>query len=384
MPRTAAGRRVYLHVGVPKSGTSFLQAALARNRKALRDSGFRYPGGREPMFRAALDVRGNHKAWGRDSADVAGSWDDLCRKARAHDGVTVISSELLAAATSRQVAAARSMLTGLEVHVVVTARDLARQLTAEWQEGIKHGRSASFEQFRERILSGARRHEHARKFWASQDLPEVLARWGDLLPPECVHVVCSPSPSSDPLLLWRRFADVVGFDPDAYDPSAPRSANTSLGVTQIHLLRQVNRALDGRLVQPGYGRVVKQYFTRDLLVEHPSPRPEVPAGLYDELVATGERWVKEIERAGYRVHGDLAELVPRAPEGVSAHPDDTDPRVEAATGAAVIAELLVEVDRLRSEIAGLEATKAELEAHKKAAKKKRKRLKRQLADAMRR
>ncbi len=64
-------QRVYLHVGVPKSGTTFLQASLTANRKALRAAGVLYPGGEERMFLAAVDVRGSHKAWGRKRSEVA-------------------------------------------------------------------------------------------------------------------------------------------------------------------------------------------------------------------------------------------------------------------------------------------------------------------------
>ena len=66
--------------------------------------------------------------------DVAGSWAALCGRAREHPGTTVISHEVLAGATTDQVRAAIAPLAGLEVHVVVTARDLGRQAPAHWQE----------------------------------------------------------------------------------------------------------------------------------------------------------------------------------------------------------------------------------------------------------
>jgi hypothetical protein len=173
----------------------------------------------------------------------------------------------------------------------------------------------------------------------------------------------------DPLVLWRRFAEVVGFYPDAFDPDAsdptdPVSANHSLGITQIHLLRMVNSSLDGRLVQPGYGRVVKQYFTKGLLAEHPSARPELPSGMYDELIAISERWATLIDNAGYSVHGDLSELIPVAPQQPTRHPDDTDPHAEVSTAAAVTAELLLEVHRLRAELAEM-AVALELPSQKR-------------------
>ena len=70
-----------------------------------------------------------------------------------------------------------TMLRDLEVHVVVTARDPARQAAAEWQEGIRHGRRLTFEEFRERVLDQSSDSDYARRFRAAQDLPGVLARW---------------------------------------------------------------------------------------------------------------------------------------------------------------------------------------------------------------
>jgi len=364
-------QRVYLHVGVPKSGTTFLQASLAENKPALKEAGVLYPSGHERMFLAAVDVRGAHKAWGRTRAEVDGAWDTLCRKARAHDGVTVISHELLGGASLHQVTAALTMLRGLEVHLVVTARDPARQAAAEWQEGVKHGRRLTFEQFRQRVLDSAGESDYARRYRANQDLPAVLSRWGGTLPPSRVHVVTCPPPDTDPRVLWERFAGVVGADPERFPAAGPAAANSSLGTTEVDLLRRVNVALAKRLVQPEYGRVVKQVYAQEILPARRSARAVVPAGMYDDLAVVGERWAKEIDRAGYAVHGDLASLVPVAPAEPAPHPDDVDPRDVLESATAATAELLVELQRRGADVERLEAENARL-------RRKRKRLKRRL------
>ena len=71
--------RVVLHVGLPKTGTTYLQALLADHRDELRGSGVLYPflrpGG---MFHAAVEVRGSHEKFGLDPDAIAGSWAALC------------------------------------------------------------------------------------------------------------------------------------------------------------------------------------------------------------------------------------------------------------------------------------------------------------------
>lgn len=39
-------KRVFLHVGTPKTGTSYLQDVLFHNRPVLRDAGINYPAAR--------------------------------------------------------------------------------------------------------------------------------------------------------------------------------------------------------------------------------------------------------------------------------------------------------------------------------------------------
>jgi hypothetical protein len=57
--------RVVLHVGAPKSGTTFLQRALWARRAELEGDGFHVPGetGRD-MFLASIEVREVFEKWG--------------------------------------------------------------------------------------------------------------------------------------------------------------------------------------------------------------------------------------------------------------------------------------------------------------------------------
>lgn len=123
-------RRVFLHVGAPKSGTTYLQSRLHANRHALRRHGVLYPSGwlGEPRLHywAALDVTGT--CHGVDPRRVHGAWDRLvARVRRARDDV-VVSHELLARARPEQAARVLADLaaTGAEVHVVLTVREGSR------------------------------------------------------------------------------------------------------------------------------------------------------------------------------------------------------------------------------------------------------------------
>lgn len=344
--------RVFVHVGAPKSGTTFLQKALWLNREPLLQAGFRCPGttARE-MFLAAIEVRETQQQWGFRPDDLLGTWRRLCQEARQYPGTSIMSHELLAAATVDQIARARAPLDGLEVHVVLTARDLARQVVSEWQERTKNGSTASFAAFQTSLMRRIRTDDLSSLFWRYQDVPEILSRWGLALPPEHVHVVTAPRSGSDPGELWRRFGDAVGLDVAGLEPTAPdRGANQSLGIVEIAILRRVNEALGGRIVQPAYARVVKRLFAQDLLARHTSPRPSCPSELGHSLRELSARWIEEIERRGYAVHGDLADLLPEEPADEVPFPDEVDAQEQADVSAAVIADLLVEVAALRGRV----------------------------------
>ena len=67
----------------------------------------------------------------------------MVKRVRRAPGTVIISHEILAPAEPDQIARLRARPRRREVHIVYSARDLARQLPAEWQESIKQGRAGA-------------------------------------------------------------------------------------------------------------------------------------------------------------------------------------------------------------------------------------------------
>jgi hypothetical protein len=340
--------RVVLHVGLPKTGTTYLQALLAEHRDDLREAGVLYPFVRPgAMFHGAVEVRGSHDKFGLSADRVAGAWAAVCERARSFGGTAVISHEVLAGATPEQVRTALAPLDGVEVHVVVTARDLGRQATAHWQEEVKLGATWSFAEFeREQLLAdtgpdavggagpddgGVRPH-----FWHAQDFADCLRRWSTAVPAERAHLVVGPPPGAGPEVLWQRFAEACGVAPDLVDArTAP--ANPSLGTAEVALLRAVNATLAGRIDRSAYLRVVKRGYAEGELAARPGPRPRAPYQLGDLFDAATQRWLDQVRAAGHPVHGDPADLAPVVGAPGDAGPDDVVP----ADDPAAVAETLL-------------------------------------------
>lgn len=347
---------LHLHIGLPKSGTTFLQALLAGNRDQLRQAGVIYPFVRpEAMFHAAVELRGQHAQWGLAPELVDGTWQQLLDRVRDFDGDGIISHELLAGATAPLVERVARDTEGLDLHIVVTARDLGRQATAHWQEQVKNGRRWSFATFRSELFGPGESEAEEDGFWRSQDLGSVLRRWGAVVPPGNVHLVTVPRDGGATMELWRRFAAAVGLDLEGLELTLPPRVNESLGCAQVALLRQVLDALDDRLEQPHHAHVVKRFFAQTQLARIDSPRPVPPAELRVELDAIAREWVEEIGDRGYAVHGDLADLLPEPAGGETArHPDEVTAEELLEGVPGVIAELLVEISALRVRLADAE------------------------------
>lgn len=347
--------RVVLHVGLPKTGTTYLQGLLGRHREALAERGVLYPLDRpEVMYHAAVEVRGDEAVHGFEPGSLAGTWAGLCERARRHDGLTLISHEVLAGASREQVEAALGELAGLDVRVVVTARDLGRAATAFWQERVKLGRPWTFAQVeRDQVRPGlahpaAREPGEGSAFWHSTDVARAAGRWAAAVGAGNVHVVVAPAPGAPRDELWRRFAEAAGLGPAAaaVDPDLPDRANESLGTAQVALLRQVNEALGDRLPPRQRARLVKRWFAEQVLpAVGPVQRPLTPAGLAEPFAEVTRAWVEEIRREGYVVHGDLADLDPVCGGPGDPHPDDVPAEVLADLVPAAVAELLLETDR---------------------------------------
>lgn len=340
--------RVFVHVGAPKTGTSSVQAALFQNRDALAQQGILYSADRfDEHFLAALDLM--EMSWGGLEKEAVGAWDRLAERVRDWSGTAIISHEILATATRTQVRRALESLGDAEVHIVFSARDLVRQIPAEWQETIKHRKVVSYGEFLERIGSSDRRGRVASWFWGVQEIPDVLNRWGSTLPPEQVHVITVPRPGAPEGLLWERFAAVFGIDPAQFEPDGDRS-NPSLGVAESAVVRRINeRVNEGSLPNHYYRELVRELLAhRTLSRRTDSARLALPPDVHTWATDLSETWIDWLDRSGYDVVGSLTELRPDPPEpGPFAGPDQPDEAEVSDASIAAVVALVEETARLR-------------------------------------
>jgi hypothetical protein len=350
-------KRVFLHIGSPKTGTTFLQQVLWAQHDLAAQQGVLLPLKRfNDHYQASLDIRGMAKPNTAHHA-AQGMWSRLVADAGRWKGTVLISHELFSAADDAQARRALdSFGPGVEIHVVLTARDLLRQLTAEWQEHVKHRSTLRFDEF----VATVRKDEPERSgwFWRVQDYERLVRRWGASLPAGRVHVVTVPPSGSPPNLLWQRFAGLLGLDPDSFDTGASR-ANTSLGIEQAEILRRVNQELGDRLALPGpYPVTVKDVFAHQVLAGRPGTRLTLDADDAEFALEQSRLQAEGLAAAGVDVVGSLDELVPTeaaaaAPAGAHTYDppgDDVLLRESLAALADVLVKLSETTERNREAV----------------------------------
>ncbi len=151
--------------------------------------------------------------------------------------------------------------------MVITARDLVRQITAEWQEHVKHRSSTSFEEFVHDLRADTDRDSW---FWQVQYFPRSSSAGG--------RSAARAGARRDRAALGHRVLGAVGPVRDVARPDPvrvrprPRAVQLLARRQQAELLRRVNVELGDRLPLPGpYPAVVKNVLAHRVLAERPGP-----------------------------------------------------------------------------------------------------------------
>jgi hypothetical protein len=337
--------RLVVHVGSPKTGTSYLQTVLEQ-AQARRPAGaadvVMLPAGRQDAFWLMQDVRGRLDP-ARDAPRAAGALDrfraDLAALVERGEAATVLlSEEQLGAATTDQV---RRLLDccgdpdQVEVHVVVTSRALSRSVPSYWQQQLQVGARITFGDY----CAQVREHQEGfgSRFWRAWDPTSILERWTPLVPQDRFHVVTVPRGGAPDELL-HRFCRVLGVPvPDLDGTDRPR--NPSLGWAQAEVLRQVNTALPERLRhRRAYRMDGKQWLGLTHLAAQKGDRIALPLQWQDWCADQTARVVAGLADVDVDVVGDLADLRVEAADFVSDElvPDDAALRQSAVDALASI------------------------------------------------
>ena len=291
-----------------KTGTSYLQSICWNSQEALARQGVDLvPATKLGAFHLMLQVRERFNPT-LDPPSVGTALARFTKELEKAPGPrALLSQESLAACTPAQIETLLAACGDREVHVVLTVRDLGRQLPSAWQQTLQAGGSLGYDAYLRRL----RRRAKGGALGASRlhlDPPAVLARWAEHVPAERIHVVTVPPQGSSPTLLLERYCRVLGLDPGPLETEVA-SSNTGLGRVQSEVLRRVNAGLDPRLRRRQvYGDVGKRYFAVQVLGRQERRKTKVPAQFEEWCQRVSEAHIASLADAGYTVEGDLGDL----------------------------------------------------------------------------
>jgi hypothetical protein len=300
--------RIFVHIGLQKTGTSYLQNVFWGSVDELREHGVTMvPDSRVSTFWLALDVR--ERIGAHDPPRVARSLEMLPGQlAAVTTPAALISHETLASAGPAQIRRFLEACEGHEVHVVVTARDMGRQVPSLWQEGLKAGRSESLADY----VAGLRAADNRTGLaWRRLDLAGVLRRWAAHVPAERIHVVTVPGPAGPREALLERYCSVLGIRAADVDHEMAGRGNPGLGAPEAELLRRVNERVPERLRRRvPYGEVGKRWLAMRVLASPGSRAARLDGSAAPWCREVAQESVDTVAALGCDVVGDLADLLP--------------------------------------------------------------------------
>lgn len=355
----SAARRVYLHVGARKSGTTSLQQALIASADVLDEHGVHLllpdrEVARRQLMEPLRTLRSADTAEARDG--VREAVDALREEIAAHDAeIHLLSVETLAEMPRTVTDLVVEGLAGLEVHVVVTARHWGLTIPSEWQQGVKSRLKITLPDF---VTAIQERGDAAAGFLARQDVPDIVERWGSLLPRDQVHVVAVPPRSTTGATLVDLFCGVVGFDPELLEMPGG-DLNTSLSLGQAELVRRVNTVLGDRLPLTGghYQEAIRRWVVRGGLMKQERSSIRLPTECAGWAVAEAQRQLDAILASGVDLVGRAEDLLPAAdaPTGPLEVSDEEIARVAVETIADLADRHVAQVHQLEERYEALRA-----------------------------
>lgn len=344
---------VLLHVGVHKTGTTALQAALAAARPVLAEHSVRYPGDARNQHAAVLAGAGKRYGWQDASAGAPPRrwWKDLVAETR-FDGRSVISSEFLDDVGPE---VARRIVDDLggpgRVHVAVTLRAIGLILPSAWQQQVKKGTSLSYPQWLRAILSG-KPTKRATKFWYRHDQVAQVRRWADIVGPERTHaVIIAPG---DRTAIFRAFEGLLDLPGGLLGESGGLVNNRSMTRAEAELLRRLNKELVGELKWEQFNSLIRRGLVFNM-VERRDPGPdepklETPAWAARRAGELAGGFAEGIAGLGVDVIGDPAALAVPPRSGRADRPDHIAVDAAVAAVAGLVQTALAQRRELTDQI----------------------------------
>jgi hypothetical protein len=290
-----------VHVGQMKSGTTYIQNALAQSRSLLEESGWLYPGKLFNQQHACYGLCGSDIPW----VAVKEKWEKIAKEMifelKNTDKNIFISSEALSCLRPDGIDRFVEMIGGID-EVVITIRNLQSVLLSGWQQNIKGGGQRSLPSYIERVERERTSGDGTWRYYSFGETARAWSRHADLK-----LVIAGDGENKNDLL--NNFLSALNL-PDIPEPSLDSSrSNKSIKREDAELLRYFN------VMNQKIDSSEKEKYVRWLLKKGFFPASDLPNGSKIKMSLPNAQMICEWSLAevmkipdNVQVFGDLSSI----------------------------------------------------------------------------
>lgn len=235
-------RKLVIHAGFHKTGTTALQHSLSASGSALHKQGWVYPvlshGQSQSDSALALAKRGWGWKGGGSKPIPMKTWNRLVTRINRDSGNSVISSEFFSELQLTHIEKIKTAFPKHEIQIVFTIRALDAIFPSNFQQALKGGSDLGYEDWLERILNDYQNGKRS-SFWRRNQHALVIERWVDVFGKEQVTLITSDVQNQR--ALYERFETLLGLKPDSLVRESGTGLNRGLLLDEISLILEVNR-----------------------------------------------------------------------------------------------------------------------------------------------
>lgn len=296
-------RRLIIHAGFPKSGTTALQASFRENSQILKASGVEYPETKNDAHHAAAAALvGRSIGWQSSKRDQA-NWEELVRSINeSPSDVVLISSEFLTAAGKKHIRRIKEDFSDFHIEIFFTLRPLNRIIPSIYQQNLKKGSIHSYPEWISKkfmtdtgeLRQTPRLINHA----------QVIETWAKVFGSENVSLIIGDS--KQPELLYRLTENLLGIS--ELSQVHTRALNRSLTVRESEILRRVNSSVKQNWSWYEYQKLIRQGYVKEITgTKNNSGESsfQTPQFLQEVIANFANSQIETIQKLGIKVLGDL-------------------------------------------------------------------------------
>lgn len=303
-------KKLIIHPGFHKTGTTALQQALSEVRQELLESNFYYPhiagNAHHRAARSIIEKTWGWKNRGGRSTDVA-EWKKLERKLNKNKGTAIVSSEFFSEATLEQLQLLKKNTQNFDLQVVFTWRPLPFMLASSYQQYLKYGLKKSYLEWLDSIFQVPGEAKFTPSFWKRNLHGDVISKWAEVFGAENISLIAVNE--ADPNFLYSSFSDLVGVSNGIIREPMHQEINRSLTFNESSLLLEINRTYPKDLDWDSYEIFIRKgnikALTGSAAYESSDEKILTPDWAIAKAAEMNANSVAQIKSLGVKIVGDI-------------------------------------------------------------------------------